>query len=55
MPQSGARQNFIVAFNTTPELYFLSSLSMLKFSNIVREHHNFADAEVLAIPSFCPG
>lgn len=55
MPWGGARQNFIVAFNITPELYFLSSLSMLKFSNIAREHYNFADAEVLVIPSFCPG
>lgn len=55
MPWSGARQDFIVAFNTPPELYFLSFFTVLKFFNIARERHNFADAEVLAVPSFCPG
>lgn len=55
MPWTGARQDFIFVFNTTLKLYFLPFLSMLKFSNNAREHHNFADAEVLAILSFCPG
>lgn len=47
MPWSAEKHDFIVAFNTIPELYFLSFLSMLKFSNIARERRNFADAESL--------